>query len=343
MPEFRISIGSHFYHKYEFLLRAQKDCDLFVILEKGERPEHIAHAYIQRFHFFPFSTIELFCALAWLRIRGYKTFWTHYSFAGAILAPFFGRSFYWNCGMPWLYMRGWFEECIFRLALRRSMLVTGTKRMKNMYVREYRLSENRVWVLPNWISIDRFYAWAGRKKEARDLLGFPEHARIILFLHHLSKRKGADMIAPVASYFTNDADILFVVAGAGPLQNSIKGSNIRYVGEVANEDVPIYFAAADIFFMPSEEEGFPHVLLEAMAVGVPIVASDVGGVREIVSSGVQKFITEQDVQEFQKNITLLLNNSELRKILAREEMTWVQRYTIEKVKEQFIALISEKI
>ncbi len=342
LPEYRENIGTHFYHNYEFLLYAQKELDIYLIIERGEKPKGFDRVYLQRFHFFPLRAIELFFVFLVVRMRGYTIFWTHYSFFGAIVAPMFGKSFYWNCGMPWLYRRGAVEEYFFRLALRRSLLVTGTDGMKKEYTERYNLALQRVFVLPNWINTGRFAEWRTRRQVARKRLDIEPDAKVVLFLHHLSKRKGADLIVPVAAGFEQNKDILFLVAGVGPLGDRISKKNIKLVGEIPQHDVPMYMAAADIFFMPSEEEGFPHVVLEAMAIGVPIVASDVGGVREIVPPGVQKFVTRQDIQEFQKNIATLLEDGDMRKTLADEELSWVERYDIEKVEKQFMALV-EKI
>src|SRR3989344_3490217 len=280
LPEYRDDIATHFYHNVELLERALDNLDIFLIIEKGRLPKSINGGYVQYFRFWPMRFLELALVFAYLRARGFNTVWTHYSFLGSVLGSyFFTKSFYWNCGMPWLYRRGAFEEYFFRLALRRSLLVTGTEGMKKQYVERYSLKAGRVFVLPNWINLVRYEAWLGRKEEARAKLGLAQDAQIVLFLHRLSKRKGADLIEPVAKAFADNTKMLFLVAGSGPLEGHINGGNIKLVGNIAQLYVPMYFAAADVFFMPSEEEGFPHVVLEAMAMGVPIVASDVGGVK----------------------------------------------------------------
>ena len=339
LPEYREDIGTHFYHNYEFLLRVQNEIDIYLIIERGTKPDGFNHVYLQLFHFFPLRVAELFFVFLALRLNGYKIFWTHYSFFGAIVAPIFGKSFYWNCGMPWLYKRSATEEYFFRLALRRSLLVTGTDGMKKKYSERYGLKPQRIFVLPNWINIERFAGWRGKREEARERLGIEQDAKVVLFLHHLSKRKGADMIMPVAAGFENDPKVIFLVAGAGPLGDRISKKNIKLVGEIPQHDVPMYMAAADIFFMPSEEEGFPHVLLEAMAIGVPIVASDVGGVREIVPQELKDFVIPQDPDLFAEKIKQILNDPSLAKKLSESEQKWVERYSLEKIQKQFLELI----
>lgn len=339
LPEYREDIGTHFFYNVELLRRARNALDIYLIIERGERPKDFTRAYLQRFHFFPLRALELLCVLLVLRVKGYKKFWTHYSFFGGVLTPLFGKSFYWNCGMPWLYRRGAVEEYFFRLALRRSILVTGTEGMKRQYATHYDLREERIRVLPNGINLARYEVWRGRKGEARAKLGLAHDAKVVLFLHRLSKRKGADMIMPVAKQFENDPNILFLVAGTRPLENMIQGNNIKLVGEVSQRDVPMYFAVADVFFMPSEEEGFPHVILEAMAMGVPIVASDVGGVREIVPETLRDFIIPQDTKLFAEKIKILLDVKHPNPI-SEQEREWVNRYDLNSVGQQFLKVIS---
>jgi len=340
LPNYEGEMGNHFYHKLEFVRRLRETGhNIFLILERGEWPLGLEHVYIQKFTWIPFRALELVCVLFALRLKGYKIFWTHYSFFGGIFAPWFGKSFYWNCGMPWLYERPSFEEKIFQRALRSSRLVTGTEGMKDLYVKEYNLDSDRIFVLPNWINLERFRADEHEKKRAREALHFPVDAKIVLFIHHLSPRKGADYIMPVAREFESDPDVIFAVAGSGPLQEELMGRNIRLLGPVAQTKVPELLAASDVLFMPSEEEGFPHVALEAMAVGVPIVSSNVGGVHEIISPSMSEYIVERDPQQFIEKIKILLKNPELATRLGDEERIWVEKYGLERVREKFLELI----
>lgn len=340
LPEYRESIDTHLYHNYELLDRAKDELDIFLVIEKGDSPSHWPHVYCMKMQSAPLRAIELWCVLGILRMKGYKTFWTHYSFYGAIIAPMFGKSFYWNCGMPWLYARGAMEERIFRAALQRSLLVTGTEGMKRMYAENYGLLPERIFVMPNWVALERFTAWREKRSEARTRLGIGQDVKIVLFLHHLSRRKGADMIEPTADLLKEEKGIEIVVAGSGPLEREIKGNGVRLVGAIPQRDVPMYMAAADIFFMPSEEEGFPHVLLEAMAVGIPIVASDVGGVGEIVPEALMPYVTRQNPQMFAENIRTLIHDASLRGKLSHIEREWVRKYSLEAVFVIFIDLVS---
>lgn len=341
LPEFRRDIATHFYQKVEMLERVGSEFDLFLIVERGEAPEGFANVYVQYFRWVPLRAVELFAILLALRISGYRRFWTHYSFIAGNLTPLFGKSFYWNCGMPWLYTRGKIEEFFFRRAMRKNILVTGTEGMKALYIKEYKLNTDRVRVVPNGINLERYIPWRDKRDEARAQLGITSEQRVVLFVHHLSRRKGAHRIKPIAERFADDRSVVFIVAGSGPLAGEIVGGNIRRVGDVPQDVMPRYMAAADVFLMPSEEEGFPNVLLEAMAIGVPIVASDVGGVREIVPKSTQDFVISGDNDAFAQKIKLLFNDTALASHMSEEEKARITRYDISEVVKVFITLVTE--
>lgn len=96
-----------------------------------------------------------------------------------------------------------------------------------------------------------------------------------------------------------------------------------------------YFLASDVFLMPSEEEGFPRVLIESMACNLPYVASDIGGVREISPEWEQKYIVGiGDVEGFSIKIQEILKEK-----FNFDE--YVKQFDIKNVKNRFIRLIQD--
>src|SRR3990167_6728841 len=183
--------------------------------------------------------------------------------------------------------------------------------------------------------------YAGLEKSAAEA---KPHARIILFVHRLSKRKGADLIPEIANGFGDDA--LFLMIGDGPefenLKLKIENSslkNIKLLGQVPNKDITWYFHSSSIFLMPSREEGSPHVILEAMASGVPFIASDIGGVREIVPKEFERFLCpSEDVKCFQDKIKTLLANSGLYENTRAQCLNHAQKFDISRGINEFIDL-----
>lgn len=356
LPDYDPATGSHFFHLYELLRRSSAELDIFLIIERAETcPSDLPlGVYCQKFSWPPLRLAELFFVVLRERMRGRRNFYTHYSFFGGFISWFVarifgGRAYYWNAGMPWQYRRGFFEETAFRFILNHNILVTGTGGLADKYREHYKLKKENIRIMPNWTSVSRFQDESARAGLRRSL-NIPEEARVVLFVHHLSRRKGSHFILPTAEIVTKKLrNVIFVIVGAGPeyeklkseIRNSGAENNVRLIGEVPNRRIQDYFAAADVFFMPSEEEGFPHVLLEAMAAGIPYVASDVGAVREITPPELQSFVSEPAVGFFSEKIVELLNKPmpELERIKAIEQ-SWVRQYDTAEVLTKFAALFA---
>ncbi len=121
----------------------------------------------------------------------------------------------------------------------------------------------------------------------------PADRRIILCVANLIHYKGhLDLLAAAAAVLPAFPDAALVLVGEGSVRGAIEEAVARsgLQGRVQllgrREDVPALLAAADLFVLPSHEEGFPNALLEAMAYGLPVVATAVGGTLEIVEDGV---------------------------------------------------------
>ena len=125
--------------------------------------------------------------------------------------------------------------------------------------------------------------------EARRRLGLPPAVRILLSVGHLTPRKGFDLLLDAFAGLP-DPDLLLVIAGDGEEKEGLAkrveslGLNSRalFPGAILNHDLPDWYSAADLFVLASSREGWPNVLCEAQAMGLPVVATRVWGVPEII-------------------------------------------------------------
>lgn len=353
LPKYDPATSSHFFHIYELLAAASHELDIFLVIERGTADPRALRLpfYLQKFSFPPLRFVELLFVLLRERFRARRYFYTHYSFYGGVASWFVtrllgGRAYYWNCGMPWLYRRPFLEEAVFRFVLRHTVLVTGTKGIGEAYRRHYGIRDIRV--MPNRIMVSRFQSGPGRAV-LRSYLGIRPEADVILFVHHLSRRKGAHLLPDIArSVISANKHAMFVIVGAGPERERVQAAidrvglagNVSFRGEVAYRDVIGYFQAADVFLLPSEEEGFPHSLLDAQASGLPYVASDVGGVRDITPAVLQDFVvTPGDAQALSsKLIELLRETPAARAKISDVLKAHVRQYDTLRVVPQFVKL-----
>jgi glycosyltransferase involved in cell wall biosynthesis len=107
---------------------------------------------------------------------------------------------------------------------------------------------------------------------------------------------------------------------------------VDFVGKVPHKRIPDYMRQADVFVLSSLSEGFPVTVLEAMAYGLPIVATRVGGLPDIIEDGVNGYLVElRNVEEITNKIAMLLNSPELCRNIYNNNKVKAQRYTWESV------------
>ncbi|NQT04787.1 MAG: glycosyltransferase family 4 protein [Dehalococcoidia bacterium] len=245
------------------------------------------------------------------------------------------------------------NDCAFRLNLKMiNYLVTGTPLMAEHYSQNYGISVNKIKVIPNSINLARFQPGNYDCVKIREELGVPEGNKVVLFVHWLSERKGAHYLTEIISKVSDkNPHTTLIIIGDGPyharlaqeINNTGLAKYARITGGVPNTEVSRYYAIADLFIMPSTDEGFPRVLLEAMAMGVPFVANDIGGVRDIVTARQLAFISPVgDIALFSDNIIRLLNDDKMRDELKAEGFAKVKEFEKQAVADLFAKMIAAK-
>lgn len=151
----------------------------------------------------------------------------------------------------------------------------------------------RVLVVGNGVDTERFHAVD--RATARKALDLPGDSIVLVSVGGLCERKGFHRVIDCLPYLVGRyPNLQFVVAG-GPspegdwtdrLQRLVKdrgvGAHVRFLGPVQPQELKVVLSAADVFVLATRNEGWANVLLEAMACGLPVIATDVGGNREVV-------------------------------------------------------------
>jgi len=202
----------------------------------------------------------------------------------------------------------------------------------------------KIHILPNGININDFHT-VHSKVYCRNKLGIPHERKIILFVGYLSPHKGPEILLnsmPLILKEISDAELIFV--GDGVLKNYLEkktkklgiNNNVRFVGGVWDDSVKsIYYKSADLLAVPSLSESFGIVNLEAMASGIPIIASNVGGIPDLVTNGKNGFLVPpNDINMMADTIIYLLNNDHERKKLGNAGTEIVKDYSWEKIAEE---------
>lgn len=158
---------------------------------------------------------------------------------------------------------------------------------------ELGVRQEQVHVIPNGVDTQRFKVIS--RTEARRRLGWAATGKLIVAVGHLSALKRFHLIVDAVPSLPPDVRVV-IVGGPGPdrdvgpeLAQQIEelrlSDRVWLAGALAPEQVMLSVNAADLFVLPSETEGSPNALLEALAVATPVVASRVGGVADCVVEG----------------------------------------------------------
>ncbi|MCS7096402.1 MAG: glycosyltransferase family 4 protein [Nitrososphaerota archaeon] len=159
-------------------------------------------------------------------------------------------------------------------------------------------------VLYNGVDLERFKPAPSMKTEFRKMLGIPEDYFVALTVRRLVYKNGIDFLLESARIAVKkNPRLLFLVIGGGPDFEKISDKiselkleeNFKLLGFISDEMLPQYYNASDVFVLPSKSgEGLPLVLLEAMACGLPVIATNVGGVPEIVNEVCGEIVQPDD-------------------------------------------------
>lgn len=170
---------------------------------------------------------------------------------------------------------------------------------------------------------------------ARSRFALPITRPVVAYAGHLMREKGVIELVEAIARLGERSPVL-LLAGSGPLEDTIRtmsragGTDVRLLGHLAQHDIAEMFAAADIVSLPSYAEGLPTVLCEALMMGRAIVASDVGGISEIVPSGERGWLVPpRDANALTNALAHALDDHALRRAyeararaFAAEHLTW---------------------
>ncbi len=148
----------------------------------------------------------------------------------------------------------------------------------------------RIHLVPSGVEADRFTPSEARRRAARTGLALADDAWVLAAIGALEERKGHDVLLDALACL-RDPRLTLLVAGDGSRLEALRarvgalglGSAVRFLGRL--DDVAPVLAAADVLVMPSRQEGLGVAALEAMAAGLPVIASRVGGLPEAVVDG----------------------------------------------------------
>jgi glycosyltransferase involved in cell wall biosynthesis len=191
---------------------------------------------------------------------------------------------------------------------------------------EVGLETSRIVWMPNPVDMDEFRPPSrDEKPRLRTEFGLPVDAPIVLFVGRLAPEKElSSLIGGFRQALERRPDAILVLVGDGPSRAELEasagdllGSSIRFPGMVPVSNVPRFMQASDIFALVSSLEGLPVSLIEAMAVGLPSVVSDIAANLQLVESGTHGLaVPVGDSSAIAKSLLALINDEPRRRAMG---------------------------
>lgn len=221
-------------------------------------------------------------------------------------------------------------------------------------VRKHILPKRKCVTVLNGVDLRKFDVTQKKRwrEEARRELNIPDNANVITFAGRLCAQKDPTTLHDtIISYFgQNNEETYFLILGDGPyftkLQKSFASyswcSRVLMLGWCSH--IEKYLASSDIFFLPSLWEGMPRTILEAMAMGVVVVSSDIKGNREAVDNGTTGYIVPAKApQIFSQRLSELVADRTKREELGRNAYRKARKYYDSKINSKRILHLYEEL
>lgn len=220
-------------------------------------------------------------------------------------------------------------------------------------VRRYRIGEagfdpDKLRLIENGIDLNRFDQKFSRE-EVLFRLGLPTGVRWIIIVGRLVPLKGHRFLVEAMALLAKDfPDLGLLIVGDGECEPFLReqvenlGLSSRVVFLGLRRDIPDILGISEIMVLPSSREGLPIVLLEAMAAGLPVAVTPVGGIPEVVEEGKTGFFIEQNPESIAYVLRNLLENPALGRNVGKNARILVEeRYDICKVAKKYEKLYQE--
>ena len=216
------------------------------------------------------------------------------------------------------------------------------------YRRAQKFHAGKIILIPGvGIDLDKFQKKEPTRQEIRSKLGIPESKIILMSVGELTKRKN-HMVMIEALARLKEYDILYVICGDGPLKAQLRAKaeelgvrdRLKLLG--FRKDIAELHKAADIFVFPSLQEGLPVALMEAMASGLPIVASKIRGNEDLISNNQGGYLVNPtDSEQVAKAIEKMIQNPKKREKMEKRNLEIITKYGQETVLQKMDEFFDE--
>jgi teichuronic acid biosynthesis glycosyltransferase TuaC len=217
-------------------------------------------------------------------------------------------------------------------------VISVSTKNKNENVQAGLTKENECSVILNAVDETLFYI--KDKIELRKSLGFNERDFIVAFVGQFNDRKGVLRLSNALSLLKDDS-IKAIFIGSGIENPDYSGTIFK--GTVSHDILPDFLNCADVFVLPTLNEGCSNAIIEAMACGLPIISSNLPFNSDILNKVNSILVNPNNINEISTSIKFLKDNEKIRKEMALKAIDTSMGLTISKRAENILKFINDKV
>lgn len=214
--------------------------------------------------------------------------------------------------LKWFFLRNFCDR-----------IIAVSEQTRQYHIEYGKIDPKKIVTIYNGIIVDRFASIPpDTRTKTRAGLGIPDHSLVVTTVAVLRKPKGIDyMLEAVPALVSKFPNLIYLLIGDGPHRPAIEeritrlGISDHVILTGQRNDIPELLTAADLFVLPTLTDALPTVLFEALASSLPVVATDIGGIPEIITDKHDGYLVpSQDVDALVSRISKLLDDKKSREI-----------------------------
>ena len=223
--------------------------------------------------------------------------------------PFYSKRFYWLDKL-------FFRKLSFKIWKNSVRVIANSEQLKTLALKT--APKQFINIIPNGVDTDMFQKYPKKNN--------PKFT--VLYVGRLIERKGLNYLLDAFAQLNGQKDCRLILVGSGDQEDSLKeqaeqtgqGQYVYFFGAVSHNLLPPFYRQDDVFVLPSLNEGMSNALLEAMASGLPVIATDTGGTDELVrNNGI--IVEKRDAGSLFRALNLLKSDLSLRRDLGRNSLS----------------------
>jgi glycosyltransferase involved in cell wall biosynthesis len=240
-----------------------------------------------------------------------------------------------------IWSRTWFMRSTYKDIYRRADYIQAISYFLANRAKKYGY-QGKIEVIPNGVDLSYFSKdFSDQEKEALRLkLGLLATDKVLITTSRLVYKNGIDVLIKAVK----DLSVKALIIGSGKLEIRLKSlaqeigvrDKILFLGYISQRDLPPYLKISDIFIRPSRSEGLGSAFLEAMASGLPVIGTKVGGIPDFLKDGENGLFCEvNNPSDLANKISLLLSDDNLRqKLVTTGQQLALQDYGWQKISQE---------